>query len=387
MTATTLQGSAIIDSARSDQRRSNAWALTCTDQAAYQTEQEELGHATWTLIGLTNDVARSGDWITASIGCRSVFVQRFDNRLVGFENVCVHRFYPLRTDKQGNGPIRCGFHGWMYNESGVPVGIPLCKELFGCERHEIGRRLTPIEVDVCGALIFGRLAAPPAADSTRPTLAEYLGKLASPLMRMTAGAEIVGVFEMQIAANWKYCYHMTLDDYHIVAVHSKSLGSRGYTKEGTYRYFPLGQHSAMIASEREVPEDALDVFIDAYSRGKILPGQYKIFQAFPDLIVALAPAAVAPGGLVNVSRYVATAANATLMRTWILKPAIPGDPAISEGDKANSVHFLQRIADEDRMVAEGLQLAARQSTGAPLLGRQETRIAWFNETYFRFMNR
>lgn len=99
------------------------WAASAANEQAFQQEQARLGRI-WTLLGLTLDVAKDGDWFTAELGGRSVFVQRFGDTLKGFENRCAHRFYPLRTKEKGNGPIKCGFHEWAYNQEGRAVSIP-----------------------------------------------------------------------------------------------------------------------------------------------------------------------------------------------------------------------------------------------------------------------
>lgn len=62
------------------------WARALTDADAFQREQANLGRL-WTLLGFTTDVRRDGDWFRATLGGRSVFVQRFGDRLRGFENV------------------------------------------------------------------------------------------------------------------------------------------------------------------------------------------------------------------------------------------------------------------------------------------------------------
>ena len=99
-------------------------------------------------------------WFRASIATRSVFVQRFGEELRGFENVCAHRFYPLRLEARGNGPVICGFHGWHYNRDGRVVGAPISNIVFGKLPHELGVRLRPIEVATCGSMIFGRFPSP-----------------------------------------------------------------------------------------------------------------------------------------------------------------------------------------------------------------------------------
>src|SRR5262245_48002334 len=98
-------------------RNDPVWARSLVDPASFEHEQTRLGQM-WTLLGVVTDVANDGDWFRTILGGRSIFVQRFGEDLRGFENVCAHRFYPLRTKDKGNGPIRCGFHHWQYNKDG-----------------------------------------------------------------------------------------------------------------------------------------------------------------------------------------------------------------------------------------------------------------------------
>src|SRR4029077_10417363 len=120
------------------------WGNSLVDDAAVRREQEKLGRV-WTLLGPASDLAKENDWIRATLGGRSVFVQRFGGELVGFENVCAHRFFPLRTEDRGNGPIVCGFHHWHYDRHGNVGGIPVCKDMFGVLPREVPAKLRPIE--------------------------------------------------------------------------------------------------------------------------------------------------------------------------------------------------------------------------------------------------
>jgi len=79
------------------------------------------------------------------------------NALRGFENVCAHRFYPLRTKDKGNGPIRCGFHHWQNSKDGLAVGIPKCQELYGVSPRELDARLKPVEIAIYGSLRVRRV--------------------------------------------------------------------------------------------------------------------------------------------------------------------------------------------------------------------------------------
>jgi nitrite reductase/ring-hydroxylating ferredoxin subunit len=112
------------------------------------------------LLGLTTDIPNDNDWIRCSLAGTSVFVQRFGTTIRGFENVCRHRFHPLRTKAKGTGLVRCDFHHWVYNQEGEAVGIPQCKKLFGVSPRELGVKLREVELATCGFLIFGRFAGP-----------------------------------------------------------------------------------------------------------------------------------------------------------------------------------------------------------------------------------
>jgi phenylpropionate dioxygenase-like ring-hydroxylating dioxygenase large terminal subunit len=192
------------------------------DPAFFAREQAQLGKL-WTLLGLTTDIPRDSDWLRASLGGRSVFVQRFGDTLRGFENVCAHRFYPLRTADKGNGPIRCGFHHWQYNKDGLAVGIPKCQEMFGVTPRELSARLTPVEIATCGILIFGRFANP----EHQETLEDYLADGFPILQAMWSLQRAPYAASATIAANWKFGLHISLDDYYLVAVHPSTFGKNG----------------------------------------------------------------------------------------------------------------------------------------------------------------
>ena len=184
-----------------------AWAREFQDGAILAREHALFGTQLWHLLGPAAWVREEGDWITASIGGKSVFVQRFRDDLAAFENVCAHRFYPLREGARGNGPLRCGFHGWMYNRHGEAIGVPLCEELYGRTRRELNRRLRPVALAQCGGLLFGRLPG-----ENGPSLEAYLGELAPILARLTEELAPASTIETIAEANWKFCCHAALDE-------------------------------------------------------------------------------------------------------------------------------------------------------------------------------
>ncbi|MDB5362913.1 MAG: rieske (2Fe-2S) domain protein [Rhodospirillales bacterium] len=361
-------------------RSPQAWAREFTSDDVWRHEQDRMGHRAWTLLGLTRDVSGDGDWITATLAGKSVFVQRAGSRLGGFENVCAHRFYPLRIGKRGNGPIRCGFHGWLYNADGTAVGIPICEEMFGRSRREIDRRLDKIDVETCGGLIFGRLSGP---GTDRSDLSAYLGDMAPALAALTDGtAECLAEIDQTTAANWKLCYQITLDDYHLPTVHPDSFGNAGYLKPNTYRYFASGRHSAMFTG-LFVPKAEFARWIDACRNGVLDDKFYRIVQIFPNLVVALFP--YEGNWFVCVSRYLARSATETQVRSWILAAPIADTVAGKPQVRVGALDYIGRILREDSAVAEHLQSIAVQISKPPLLSRQEQRVAWFDQAYAAFM--
>jgi phenylpropionate dioxygenase-like ring-hydroxylating dioxygenase large terminal subunit len=370
-----------IEAAR--EARFPKWAAALTDQDAFAQEQARLGRI-WTFLGLTLDVANNGDWFTADLGGRSVFVQRFGEQLKGYENRCAHRFYPLRTEKKGNGPIKCGFHGWTYNQEGHAVGIPRCKELFGVSPRDMKAKIAPIEVATCGSLVFGRFQNP----HTDETLEQFLGEAVPVIEAMCTLTRPPRPVSVMIEANWKLCYQISLDDYHSATVHPATFGKNGYLPRKALRYFRFGSHNAFFPG---ADENALQDMIAAMKQGTYRPVRYRIFQIFPNLLIALFRA---QKWYVNIQQYVPVAPGRSFLRSWYYRaPFETGDGPLgklwdrmSEPGRALTVeYYIRHLHAEDNGVIERLQEFASQQGGWPRIGYAEERIKWFEETYAKAM--
>jgi phenylpropionate dioxygenase-like ring-hydroxylating dioxygenase large terminal subunit len=359
------------------------WARALKDPATFEREQQQLSHV-WTLLGLTTDVPRDGDWIRAALGGRSVFVQRFGDTLRGFENRCAHRFYPLRTADNGNGPIRCGFHHWQYDRDGRAIGIPKCQEMIGVTPRELDARLAPIEVETCGTLIFGRFPRP--QDSQ--TLEQFLGVGFAILQTMFAGAAPAGRMLRPFSANWKLCYHISIEEYHIVAVHPNSFGKGGYLRPDHIHYSRFGWHSAFFLEDETVERMA-----ERFREGTYRPVDYRVLHFFPNLVVSQVSAA--RDWYLIVQQFVPVGPDRTRMRGWsfrapfqiedrnwfdrLIRRAVT--PLLPFGVR----YYWSRILKEDDRICRRMQEYASQLKGSPLLTRQEERIGWFEEAYEQLM--
>jgi phenylpropionate dioxygenase-like ring-hydroxylating dioxygenase large terminal subunit len=360
---------------------STNWARPLVDPQAFHDEQRHLAHV-WTFLGLDRDVARDGDWIRASIATRSVFVQRFGEELRGFENVCAHRFYPLRREAKGNGPVICGFHHWQYNRDGHAVGIPICTWVYGKPPHEVGGRLRPIELARCGAMIFGRFPSPDATQS----LEDYLGDAFPILSAMTQIAERPLYLERSIKANWRLNLQVSLDDYHGPPVHPSTFGRHGYIPSMSMRrYFRFGANSAYLFSD---DVDCFERLLSGCRDGTYRSQHFFVFHILPDLVVAHADAD-RPFWFCNIMQYTPIAPDRSAFRSWSYAAPFATDfswftratrPVTDIFRRRIYLHYFARVVAEDATVCEHIQEVAHQIDKPPLLGAQEERVGWFEES-------
>ena len=365
------------------------WSRAAADETAFAEEQQILG-ATWTFVGFLGDLRKDGDWVRARLGGRSIFVQRFGEEIRGFENRCAHRFFPLRTEDRGNGPIVCGFHHWRYNQDGLALGIPMCQEVFGKTPRDINARLKPVEIGLCGALIFGRFALPEGG----PTIEEFLGE-AHVVLKTICPADVEALrCRRDMAANWKFSHHISLDDYHIVAIHPSTFGKGGYLKNDVVKYSRVGPHSVFLATP--APEPLADI-VRSCREGTYRPQFYTIINLFPNLVISQAHVVNFLGEeywYSSVQRFVPISAATSMVQAWVYRSPFKGGRAPRYQKLHRLVERLlslvvrkkfMEILEEDSVACEKLQTIAGQMTEEQIIGGHEKRIAWFEEGYARAM--
>lgn len=354
-----------------------AWARTLTSEPDFLKEQAALGTC-WTLLAVAEDLLNDGDWVRAVLGGKSVFIQRFGGQLKGFENRCAHRFFPLRTADKGNGPIVCGFHHWRYDRDGLALGIPHCVEVYGKTPREIGARLPPLEIATCGSLVFGRFPS-----DGGESLETFLGD-GFPILQVLADmpARTYKVAD-DINANWMLLVQITLDDYHLVAVHHRKTYSMNEEME-YHRFGHDNQHSAQFVHTRETPA----IMAAQCLAGHCEPNDYRIFNIFPNLAVSLFRAK--PYWYCFIQQFIPLSAGRSRQRGWFYRTKIAVEETalekfiepISEIIRPRIVRrVIERIGDEDHRACEQLQSVAAQADAWPILSSQEKRIEWFWEAY------
>lgn len=182
------------------------WVYTSEETLA--AEREKLFFRTWHFAGAVDDLANSGDYITARLLDQSILVMRGrDGALRGFYNVCQHRAHEL-LEGQGNARVvTCPYHAWSYHDDGS------LRTARGAERqpHFDPERfcLKPVRVEVFAEkFVFFNL------DPQATPLAELVPDLAADIIAETpdfaALKPIAPRPPRPMQANWK----VVLDNFH-----------------------------------------------------------------------------------------------------------------------------------------------------------------------------
>jgi len=362
------------------------WIRAAVSEEGFAREQAVLARM-WGFVGLASDLPRDGDWFCTTLGSHSIFVQRFGTELRAFENQCAHRFYPLRTAERGNGPVVCGFHHWRYNKDGLALGIPLCPKLYdGAIPRDMDMRLRRLDLDCCGEMIFVRFPPEGGGEGLREFLAEgypILEAMAAPDRPATR-------FTLNIDAHWKFSHHISLDDYHIVAVHPTTFGKDGHLKPEVVKYHRFGRHSAFLATEEE---GRWQYMLDTCGKGPYRPSHYAIFNIFPNALVSLSNTVRLFGvdnWYVTIIRYRAVSRARSQAHVWMFKAPFPPEetalsrltrPLVDRVLPPIVARVVRKIMGEDNDVCEGQQRHAGQVRGEQKLSAYERRIGWFEEAY------
>ncbi len=341
----------------------NARLYTSSDY--FHAEMAALGRTAWQFVATAGELALPGDWVRARVFGVDVFVQNVRGELRGFRNVCQHRGFPLRQAPCGNGPIVCGFHAWRYDGEGYLVGVSRNAELFCLSRDErADLALSRIRVDTAGTMVFVAL------DDAVPPLDRYLGRFA-PLLR--AATSRMGTcrhrWSGENRANWKLCYEVTLDDYHVQFVHPQSIGETAIPAWG-FRYEREGLHSHML--RRRTADWTFPDFWENLERDEYEYAGYKIHHLFPTTFLVATREAL----LITSFNPLAPGLTAVEDRVFELTNN-PLDDAFWETAAANQ----RQVSAEDRSISEAQQEVAADFARAATFGALEQRVAWFHEAY------
>lgn len=191
-----------------------------TDERVAALERQSVFARTWQAAGRADQVARPGQYFTASVASEPIVVVRgSDGKLRAFFNVCRHHAMTVMTEPCGQAQhMRCPYHGWTYNLEGELRGMTEFEGVSDFDRSKNG--LIPVRVETWEKFVFVNL------DAKAQPLADFLNDLA-PRARPLNFSELKFVERRsyRLNCNWKVYIDNFLDGgYHVPHMH-KGLNS------------------------------------------------------------------------------------------------------------------------------------------------------------------
>lgn len=193
-------------------------AYTYFDRDWFELEKRHIFSQNWRCVGHVNDIARGGDYLTASIVDQPIFVLRCrDGSINAFHNACKHRAHLLLTEPHGSLKsklITCPYHAWAYDSAGQLQAAPHCESILGFDKSEI--HLDALTVEIIMGFIF--VNPDPACADLLPQIAPGVDRLLQ-LLPDLENYHLAETIVFDIAANWKNVGDNLLECYHCQPAH------------------------------------------------------------------------------------------------------------------------------------------------------------------------
>ncbi len=326
-----------------------------TGKDVFRREQRRIFRRTWQYAGLTEQVARPGDFFTYRAGDLSLIITRdTSGALRGFVNVCRHRGAEVVREECGHRQtLQCHYHAWTYNLDGTLRAAPAAKDEPNFNRDELS--LFPVAVDTWGPFIFVN------PDPHSRPLAETLGTL--PQLVAATGVDLGALRRRvrrtyDIAANWKVVVDNYLECYHCPVAHPAfcdliDVNDYDVTE---YDYFSTQGGPVTDAAKAGQAANLYDV------SGVVTEGFYAYL--WPNFTINIYPG---PGN-VSLNLFVPVDAGHTLA----IYDYCFAD-AVSAEEEADFVRFIDQVQEEDVVLCESVQRGLRSGyfdRGRLLLSRE-----------------
>lgn len=338
-----------------------------TDPAYFAREQARIFRRSWQYVGLTEQVARPGDFFTARAGDVPIIVARDkQGELRGHVNVCRHRGSQLVNVEQGNrATLQCGYHAWTYNLDGSLRAAPGMRD--EPEFDTACYALVPVQVAAWGPFIFAN------PDRAAPPLADMLGEL--PAMVEATGLRLDAIHRKvrrtyDIAANWKVVLDNYLECYHCPVAHpgfSDLIDLKSYSV-AEYEYFST-QAGPPTKTAQQGKAGLYDI------SGEVKAGFYAFL--WPNFTLNIYPG---PGN-VSLNLFLPVDTHRTLaIYEYCFAESVP------EQEIEDFTRFIDQVQEEDVVLCESVQRGLRSGFfDRGRLMRSERALAHFQKLVYRFL--
>ena len=366
------------------------------DATTFAEERDRIFLRNWLFAGTTAQLPRHEDYRRIEICGLSVILQNFHGEIKAFNNVCTHRFARIHAESAGNRPLKCPYHGWIYNGEGLPYAIPrkpLISEITPATLCDY--RLSRWHVRTVGPLIFIK------KEHAGETLPEddfdaQLDAYAAPLTQFaSACGELVEQTDYEVKANWKLVVENTLEGYHVDCVHPntiRKLGMTGLTKvtndepsssgpPAGSRFDFAGQNSAVFSPiSPEISERMDRTYKFLVGRPQKLDG-YRHYYFFPNFVIASTR-----GESFSIQRVMPIDEQTTQLSSFLFATNGLGEltkmeAALKRQFYQSAAEFVQAIFAEDAAICAEVQRGVAFAHTAGVLSDEEERICAFHTAY------
>lgn len=338
----------------------------------FEEEVETLFNRGFQFVAMTHELACDRDFVCVDHFGAAIVVQNFRGELKAFQNICSHRFNRLQSEDRGHRPLMCSYHGWTYDRTGTPTGIPKREQYRTGDDSSLC--LTAYTVETCGVFVFVRMG-------DGPPLREQLGTFYAALEELSPhiGREIHhGV--MPHAANWKLLVENVLECYHCGVVHQQTFIELGIGKRALEDVTMTAGHSSCHFPRVPERREALRQRYLSHlkDRGQTHDSLYHIY-IFPNLFIS------SPEGLsYYVGQLLPKSPGETQLRMRLFEPALDLSDRHRERQgpiNAATIATTLAVLEEDRRILENIQSVVRLADKPGRLGAEEVRIAAFHDQY------
>ena len=160
-------------------------------------ERERMWPNVWLFAARDDEMPDPGDTVVFEINDRSFLLVRQENGSVrAFYNVCLHRGRKLRTKSGRTTQLRCGFHGFTWNNDGSLKEIPCAWDF----KHLEGKDMRLPEARVSRWQGFVMITE----NQSIPDFKEWVGPVLDQYEAYDFENRYTGMWvARKVAANWK----------------------------------------------------------------------------------------------------------------------------------------------------------------------------------------
>jgi len=203
---------------------------TADDVLTMEIDRVFLRH--WLCAGRSEQVARSGSFLTLGLADERILVVRDDGgRLAGFDNVCRHRGSLLCTEPTGEVGrlVTCPLHGWSYGLDGRLVHAPLMDGVDGFDPAAFS--LPPVATAEWEGFVFVHLGRDP-----EPLTSAWAGVQSQFTRWGLPDLSVVHQTDYLVEANWKLIVENYSECYHCPRIHPRFADRCRYRSGQNDRY-------------------------------------------------------------------------------------------------------------------------------------------------------